>query len=916
MKSFTLIFLITLAPILATCQTTQACPEFSPWEKLIRKENYEEATRVARMVFHYIEPDSWEKKDVKIYEEYHKKFNRDKNYLCARFYMAEPYRISGNLRKAVEVFSNDYKDEYVGNEGFILHRYLHYCLALGEKELALGNLDLAFAPLQWAAKVGQLKVGECTGYPNEQSKNAHSYALAELLGDVWLRKEKYEYALKYYELFDTSKYSNQISTKINTTKSALTSAIAYSAAVENQTKVQLQKDEAGLPVKFSAAKKRTAGLVATGNISIKINSSNEEISQKQKAQWENNELSFSQSGDELYYKNYVDSVYLIWDVKNKVKLSEISFSHIDQSSKGRAVAASFLPLYIYFPPVKGSLEKWISADMKLCITNQDQYAIKNEKGELIHSFLLPRDVDSFWIDNLKIQAYYHAGLNKLFIFRLEENKKKEFESSIGVYVYDLNKKQVRSLYKKQTFYPNAVKWRFDNNKLMHEAVESNTDFWGQGIKLFDLTTLKGEELSYDYQYNLKKSYGEMNMAYLGSDIENHDYFIDHRKKGVKDIYIKYGLDKQLSVVALNPTSSSGYLNSIKVDPTGNYFAYYEVFFEPNVGNFVSINLYDVKKPDQIYTLTDQTKYPQLLAKNFVTAKENMDYLSAKAILDFKAETKRREDLAQVEAEKIRLKAEEQSKRDLATKQASLELEQKKEKNRQLYKKEYDSLQVELQKLSAEMQSYKDREIEWFKQKNYRQILKSRKWEFTVQFQRSIKYSNQVSSKDYKMTIKNELEFKDNGPQSLEVICNSTYAVPAVMYNYGDKSDKSDVLDASRSAYANSSYKYVTLNSTDNQFKIESNSYPITIKTIGSKPFIDKDEELNSIRAKWVSDEELYLRKRSFLLRMNPGAKIELVLLEENGTSYRTIEPIYSDHEYDIRNKSRDLTSLINQLENR
>jgi hypothetical protein len=167
-----------------------------------------------------------------------------------------------------------------------------------------------------------------------------------------------------------------------------------------------------------------------------------------------------------------------------------------------------------------------------------------------------------------------------------------------------------------------------------------------------------------------------------------------------------------------------------------------------------------------------------------------------------------------------------------------------------------------------------------------------------------------------MTIKNELEFKDNGPQSLDIICNSTYEVPAVRYNYGDKSNISDVLDASRSVYANSSYKYVTLNSTNNQFKIESNSFPISIKTVGSKPFIDKDEELNSIRAKWVSDEELYLRKKSFILRMNPGAQIELVLLEEDGSSYRTIEPIYSDHEYDIKNKSRDLISLINKLENR
>ena len=96
--------------------------------------------------------------------------------------------------------------------------------------------------------------------------------------------------------------------------------------------------------------------------------------------------------------------------------------------------------------INGIIEKWISAEMKLSITNQEQFAIKNEKGEQIHRFLLPREVDSFWINKVDIQAYYHVTLNKLFIFKLEENKKKEFESSIGVYVYDLNKKQVNSLF--------------------------------------------------------------------------------------------------------------------------------------------------------------------------------------------------------------------------------------------------------------------------------------------------------------------------------------------------------------------------------------------------------------------------------------------------------------------------------------
>ncbi|MEQ1624294.1 MAG: hypothetical protein ABL870_06345, partial [Sediminibacterium sp.] len=538
----------------------------------------------------------------------------------------------------------------------------------------------------------------------------------------------------------------------------------------------------------------------------------------------------------------------------------------------------YLKNKFYVPPAKGTLDKWISADMKLSITDQEQFAIKNEKGEQIHSFILPREVALYWINQVNIQAYYHVALNKLFIFRLEENKKKEFESSIGVFVYDLNKKQVLSLYKKLTFYPNAATWRFFNNKLIFKKSGSTTDFFVNGIWTFDLAQLKGEELTYDYQRNLKDSYGEMDKTYLGSDLAHRDYFMDNRK-GVKDIYIKYGVDKQLSVVSLYPTGISGYLNSLKVDPTGNHFAYYEVFFQPGVGNFVSINVYDVNQPNQLYTLTDQTKYPQLLGKNFVTAKEHMDYLSAKAILDFKSETKRREDLALAEADKNRLKVDEENKKALAAKQAALLLDQKKERNRQLYKKEYDSLQVELKKVRDEIQANFDRDIEWYKQKNYRQILKSRKWEFTVQFQRSIKYSDQSTATPYKMTIKNELAFKDNGPTSLEVICNSTYAVPAVMYNYGDKSEISDVLDASKSVYANSSYKYVTLNSTDNKFKIESNSFPITIKTIGSKPFIDKDEELNSIRAKWVSDEELYLRKRSFLLRMNPGAQIELVLLE-------------------------------------
>ena len=102
----------------------------------------------------------------------------------------------------------------------------------------------------------------------------------------------------------------------------------------------------------------------------------------------------------------------------------------------------------------------------------------------------------------------------------------------------------------------------------------------------------------------------------------------------------------------------------------------------------------------------------------------------------------------------------------------------------------------------------------------------------------------------------------------------------------------------------------------NTFKIDQNIFPMGIKPLPSKPFTDKDEELNSIRAKWVLDEELFIRKRSFILRMIPGAQIELVLLEADGSSYSVIDPIKSQHEYDIKNKSYNLAGLIDKLENR
>lgn len=913
MKSLLFLFAIALSPLMAICQKTQACPEFSPWEKLMKKENYEEAARLANMVFDYKEPNSWDKKDFKLHGEYHKIFNRDKNYLCARYYMAEPYRIKGDLTKAVEIFSNNYNDGYSGDEGFMLHRFIHYSMELGERELARGNLDLAQPPLQWAAEVGQLKIGECSGYPNEQSKNTHPYVLTESLGDLWAKKENYALALKFYALFDSSKYSSQISTKISTAKLALANANNNFAELENQKKVQLQKDESTLPTKFNPSVKRTAGLVATGNISIKINNSNEPISQKQKEQWEYNDLVFNASGDELYYKNYVDSTYLIWDVKNKVKLAEIAFADLDKTEKGRSVAASFFPYFVYAPPANGIFERWISSDMKLIIDNQEEYIIKNQKGEQIHSFQVPKVVNSFWLENLKIQAYYYAALNKLFIYKLEENKKKEFASSLSVYVYDLNKKQLRSLYKKSTYYPNATRWLFNNNKLMLQVVDSNTDFFIQGIWTYDLAVLKGEELTYDYQIKQKETFGVTGKKYVGSDLAHRDYFIDYSKKGFNELYIQYGSSKPLSIVSLYPSSSAAYLSNIKVDPNGNNFAYYELFYQPGVGNFVSINLYDVNKPDQIYTLTDQTKYPVLLGKNYVTSKENADFLWDRGVAKAKADTKLKEELAKAEAEKNRLKAEELAQKELVAKQAAMLLEQKKEKNRQLYKREFDSLQVELKKVSAEIQANKDREINWFKEKNYRQILISKKWEFTVLYQRSIKYGNQVSATDYDFTIKHEIEFKDNGPQSLEVICKSTYAIPTVSFDYGNNGE---VLHPRNKTYLNSAYQYVTLNSTNNAFKMEQHTFPISIKPLPANPFTDKDEALNKIRAKWVLEQELYIRKRSFLLRMNPGAQIELVLIEEDGTSYRTIDPIYSDHEYDLRNKSRDLTGLINKLENR
>ena len=97
----------------------QACPEFSPWEKLMKKENYEEAARIAKMIYDHDKPDSWEKKDLRIYNDYKDMFTYDKNYLCSRNNMSEPYLKMGNLRNAVEIFSNYYKDNFAGDEGFL-----------------------------------------------------------------------------------------------------------------------------------------------------------------------------------------------------------------------------------------------------------------------------------------------------------------------------------------------------------------------------------------------------------------------------------------------------------------------------------------------------------------------------------------------------------------------------------------------------------------------------------------------------------------------------------------------------------------------------------------------------------------------------------------------------------------------------
>ncbi|MCX6206653.1 MAG: cell envelope integrity protein TolA [Bacteroidetes bacterium] len=871
------------------CQQVQGCPEFPRWQKLMDKGNFEEATNLAELVLNYEEPWSWKpQKDINTYRDFQKKYSINTSKLCRRYFLAEPARRQGNLSRAVNLATNwfnalnaQYRNDkfgydYKNNEPAMLDKYVHWCMELGEKELAAGNLEEALTAFNWGVNVGNFDMGVCAGYPMEKNSVSHAYILTELVGDVYFKKDNYKQALKLYQLFDSSKYSKQISSKIVLTKSKIASLQSRLIEKSNQAKLQYKQDEATLPILFKQTQKRTVGLLASGNISTKINAAKEPISPTINRKWENNDLVFSASGEELYFKNYVDSNYQFWDVKSQKKLGEIPFSEMEKTQKGREILSSFVPLYIFSLPPNATFSRWISDSLQLSIEKLEHYTISNEKGEPIYSFSMPTVLSSGAIETIRIQLYYHKALNKLFIYKLEKNLTKDYESSMGIYVYNLNTKQIQSVFRKYTYNPDKNSWRFSNNFIILNKLTESIDFWTNGISLYDLELVNKEVLSYDYQYDNHLS-GEINNSnlYLCSDNQNHHYFLDTSNKG-NTIKIKYAEAKSLEVVTILPSRK---LNSLTIDPTGKHIAYFETFFLPNTGNFVSINMYNINEPDKLYTLTDQTKYPMLLAKNYVTSKENGEYLFKKAAEDALALNKK-QIADRLESENAKQQAaDELAKKALAAREAQNAKDKKIASNRQLYKQEFDSLSLEFTKVENKIQAIRQKEMALFNQKKYAELLAMRHWELTVQFPMSLKDENHNMAFLTNFTLKLEMSFLLRGDnETLDLKIKSTFTVPSSQSN-----NRSSLwFDDKYTSSVSSTRDYIVAKFKGTMVRMEQ-FYPGISKPLPKMPFGDDSLWVNSVRNEFCFKNELYIYKKSFGLNVVKGTLPVLTLYDEDGT---------------------------------
>lgn len=168
-----------------------ACPVDPTWGQFMKTEKYNEALS-------YLNNN--EKEIVHNYSQF-----------CYDYFKAESYYKLGQLEKAYTIMKaaialnpNSHKENPTENK-----KAVFYAIELAELYFSENNIDNSFEAAEWAAGRGNY---DSKYYVNNKAIDATG-RLAELMGDLWFKKNSTGYAKLYYNVFDASKYSTEIKNK-------------------------------------------------------------------------------------------------------------------------------------------------------------------------------------------------------------------------------------------------------------------------------------------------------------------------------------------------------------------------------------------------------------------------------------------------------------------------------------------------------------------------------------------------------------------------------------------------------------------------------------------------------------------------------------------------------------------------------
>lgn len=882
---------IFFLPVLAI---GQGCPEYPKWERLMNKEKYEEAYKLAVESSTY--PEGKYSSYINDYENFKKKFP----WLCWLNFRVEPLYKMGKLYEAVDLATLSFKGVVMGfkeDKPEILDKFLHYTMELGEKELAASNYDLALKAFTWVQKQSIYKFN-CSGYPVHGSGVTHNYAMAERLGDINVKRGNYALALKFYEFYVNQNTNEALVNKIKYVKEQISMTENEAIIVKNRQIQQDKEDELMLPKIFNPNKKRYVGVVDYGNISIKDIA---DVSTYKS-------LAFNETGTELYMYDPGQSIYQVWDVEKRTLTAVIPFSELKNNRKGREAFAAILPQNVYQLDENKYKRVWINADTNLLMSNRYFY-FYNSSNTALDSFQLTQGMDLYKsLGSVDYKLSYNRQAKKLFFIRFEKDPKYSF-GECSIYSYNFNTHTLEKMFKDEYYEGGTDHWKFSNQSLVLYA--KTVYYKNNGYIHYDLNTVSSKDFNDDARNTLASVAFNRPTGYwyVGTDNKNRHYIYSQASKDsleTIDFKVFYSQGKYLNMASLY---NGKYLaaSNFSVDPSGKYLAYTLGFNHAKEGSYTSIGLYKMDEPDKLYTLNDNTKYQPFIPNGFIPTKEiEMTVMAGKKA---NAQSKEQTELARLKAVKDK---------ELAI-----------EKRRMQFKPQMDSLLAELASTKKQIRDASDQAYALFKAGQYEKLLSSHNWNLRRVYEKSITYNSYGNRKtvNYSLSFSASISFYSNDAGQLTAICESQYTVPEARYDGKSMdTDGRPYFEYVSNSYLHESSKckYGVGKGTGAQFAFSQYDMKCE-KDLGEKRYIsyfkvndntvmDVDKERND----FIYDHQNFFKYRNIELRaerlQDNSYRIDLYTSKSNGEDLRVFEHSVNSslftHEYNLNNSIESLKRKI------